>query len=71
MQEQPNIFVARITFGTTATCQKPSYANFDVHVASVQYTSKTFFVDFRCSDLKDSRTVCLHIKNVVTITFQT
>ena len=57
MQEQPNIFAARITLGTTATYQKPSYANFDVHVASVQFTSQTLFDDFRCSDLKDSRTV--------------
>ena len=52
--EQPNILVTRITLGTTATCQRPSYANFDVHVASAQYTLRTLFVDFRCSDLKDS-----------------
>ena len=36
---------------------EPSYAHFDVHVALVQYTSRTLFVDFRCSDSKYSRIV--------------
>ena len=45
MREQPNIFAARITLGTAATCQKPSYAEFDIHVALVQYTSRALFVD--------------------------
>ena len=49
MREQPNIFAACITLGTAATCQKLSYVRFDVHVAVVQYTSRTLFVDFRCS----------------------
>ena len=45
MREQPNIFAARYTLGTAATCQKPSYAEFDLHVALVQCTSRTLFVD--------------------------
>ena len=53
------------------TCQKPLYAHFDLHVALVQYTSRTLFVDFRCSDSKDSSLVCLHIQNIVMIIFQT
>ena len=58
-REHPNIFAARIPLGTAATCQKPFYAHFDVHVALLQDTSLTFFVDFRCSDSKDSRLMCL------------
>ena len=50
-----------ISLGTAVTCQKPSYAQFDLHVTLVQYTSQTLFVDFRCSDSKDFRIVCLHI----------
>ena len=58
MREQPNIFAARITLGAAATCQKPSYAHFHVHVSFVQYTSRTLSVDFRCSDSKDSQIHC-------------
>ena len=65
----PNIYAARITLRTAATCKTP-YAHFDVHVALVQYTLRMLFVDFRCSDLKDSRIVCLHIENIVMIIFQ-
>ena len=45
------------SLGRAATCQKPSNAHFDVHVAYVQYTSRTLFVDFRCSDSKDPKIV--------------
>ena len=69
MREQPNIFAARITFGTAATCQKISYAHFDVNIALVQYISLTLFVDFRCSDSKGSRIVTFHIQNIVMIIF--
>ena len=37
MREQPNIFAAHITLGIAATCQKPSYAHFDVRILTVQY----------------------------------
>ena len=65
------MFAARITLGTAVTCRKPSYAHIDVHVALVQYTSRASFVDFRCSDSKDSRIVSLSIQNFVIISFQT
>ena len=71
MREQPNIFAAHITLGTAATCQKPSYTHFEVHVALVQYMSRMLFVDFRCSDSKDSRVVCFHIQKISMIIFQT
>ena len=69
--EQSNIFAAHITLGTAATCQKLSYPHFDVHVALIQYLAQTLFVDFQCSDLKESHIVCLHIQNIVMIIFQT
>ena len=69
-REQPNIFAAHITLGTATTCQKPSYAYFDV-VALVQYTWRTLFVVYRCSDLLDSWIVCLHTQTIVMIIFQT
>ena len=47
----------RHSLGRAATCQKPSNAHFDVHVAYVQYTSRTLFVNFRCSDSKDTKIV--------------
>ena len=71
MLEQPNIFVNCITLGTAVTCQKPSYAHYDINVALVKYSLLTFFVDFRCSDSKGSRIVSLHIQNIVMIIFQT
>ena len=44
--EQPNSITAStcITIGTAANCQKPSYAQYDVYVALVQYTLRTLFV---------------------------
>ena len=71
MREQPNIFAARLILGTAATCQKPSYAHFDVNVALVKYTSLTLFVDFRCFDSKGSQIVSLYIQNIIMIIFQT
>ena len=71
MREQSNIFAARITLGTAATCQKPSYAHFDVNVALIQYTSLTLFVNFLCSDSKGSRIVSLYIQHIVMIILQT
>ena len=47
----------RRSLGRAATCQKPSNAHFDVHVAYVQYTSRMLFVDFRGSDSKDPKIV--------------
>ena len=44
--EYTNIFAARITLGTTATCHKPSCAHFDVHVALVQYTCECYLLIF-------------------------
>ena len=68
--EQQNIFATHITLGMEMSGQKTFYAKFDVYVAFVQYTSRTLFVDFRFSYLKDSKIVCLHIQNIVTIIFQ-
>ena len=63
---------AYITLATVASCQKPSFAHFDVHIASaVQYTLWMLFVGFRCYDSKDSQIVSLHIQNIVVIIFQT
>ena len=39
-----------------------SQTHFDVHVALVQYTSQTLFIDFRCSDSTGSRIVRLYSK---------
>ena len=44
MRVQPNSFARHITLGMAATCQKPSYTHFDVHVALVQYSSLTFLL---------------------------
>ena len=46
MREQPNIFAARITLGTAATCPNPSYAHFDipVHIS----ISTVYFADVIC-----------------------
>ena len=68
-REQLNTFAGHIILRTAATCQMPSYGHFDINVALVQYTPRTFFVDFRCSDLKDSKIVSLHIQNIVMIIF--
>ena len=70
-REQPNILAACIALRTAATCQKPSYAHFDIHIALVQYTSCRLFFDFHFSVTKDSRIVCLHIQNNVMVIFQT
>ena len=59
------------SLGKAATCQKPSYAHFGAHVALVQYTSRTLFVQFRCSDSRESQIVSLHIQNIVMIIYQT
>ena len=69
--KQPNIFAACINIGTATPFQKPFNAYFDVHIELVQYILRTLFVDFRCSDPKDSRIVCLHIQNIVMIILKT
>ena len=45
-REQPNSFAVRFIHGTVVTCQKHSYAHFDVHVALVMYTSRTYLLIF-------------------------
>ena len=53
---------ASVTFSPVAQTPIILYVHFDVDVASKQYQLATLSVDFRCTDLKDYRIVCLHIQ---------
>ena len=64
MLELVNNFETLITLVPAANIPNAYHAHFDVNVALSWYIMDTLLVDFRCPDLKDSRTVGVHIQNI-------